>query len=173
MAGVFELAPAGVESSLRAPGDVDDLWWLVALAFLERAADAGLAAVVVGGFDQQPPRVGRAGLGDRSLTALLAGGVLAGNDPEVGRELVGVIEAVPFADLGAQADRGQRGDLAQASQPRDRRAARRARGELFELCLELVAAGDEHVVRVQVVSERQPGRMIAEAQAGQPRAMPA
>jgi hypothetical protein len=28
-------------------------------------------------------------------------------------------------------------------------------------------------VRVQVVSERQPGRMIAEAQAGQPRAMPA
>ena len=76
VAGVFELAPAGVEASLRAPGDVDDLGWLSALAALERLPDNGAAAVVLGGLDQQPAGVGRAGLGDRPEPALLAGGVL-------------------------------------------------------------------------------------------------
>ena len=66
LAGVFELAPAGVQASLRFPGDVDDLWRLIALAALERLADPGMAAVVVGRFDQQPPRVRRAGLRDRA-----------------------------------------------------------------------------------------------------------
>ncbi len=45
----FEHAAAGFESSLRAPGDVDDLGRLVALATLERLADPGVASVVVGG----------------------------------------------------------------------------------------------------------------------------
>ena len=63
-AGVFELAPAGVELTLRAPGDVDDLRCVAALAALERLADRGSAAVVVGSLDQEPPGVGRAGLGD-------------------------------------------------------------------------------------------------------------
>ena len=54
VAGVFELTPASVQASLCAPGDVDDLWRLVALAALELEADTGLAAIVVGGLDQQP-----------------------------------------------------------------------------------------------------------------------
>ncbi len=45
VAAVFELAPAGVQAALRAPGDVDDLGCLAALAALERFADHGLAAV--------------------------------------------------------------------------------------------------------------------------------
>jgi hypothetical protein len=57
VAGVFELARAGVEPALRAPGDVDDLGCLSALAALERFPDRGSAAVVVCGLDQQPPRV--------------------------------------------------------------------------------------------------------------------
>ena len=76
MARVFELAPAGVEASLRAPGDVDDLGCLAALAALERLADRGAAAVVPGRLDQQPPGVRGAGLGDRSEPALLTAGVL-------------------------------------------------------------------------------------------------
>lgn len=76
VAGVFELAPAGVEAPLRFPGDVDDLGCLAALAALERFTDRGAAAVVVGGLDQQPPRVGGAGLGDRSEAPLSAAGVL-------------------------------------------------------------------------------------------------
>src|ERR1700674_3033628 len=75
-AGVFELAPAGVEPTLRAPGDVDDLGCLSALATLERFTDRGTAAVVVGRLDHQPPGVGGAGLGDRPEPALSAGGVL-------------------------------------------------------------------------------------------------
>jgi len=58
--------------------------WSV-LAALERFADTGIAAVVVGRFDQQPPRVRRAGLRDRPLAALAAGGVLGGHDPEIRR----------------------------------------------------------------------------------------
>jgi hypothetical protein len=54
----LELSPAGVQASLRAPGDVDDLWWLVTLSAFKLETDPGLAAVVVGGLDQQPAGVG-------------------------------------------------------------------------------------------------------------------
>ena len=123
---VFELAPAGVQPALRVPGDVDDLGCVPALAALERLADDRAAAVVVGGLDQQPPGVGGAGLGDRPEPALAAGGVLGRDDPEVGGELVGMIEALPLADLRAQPERGERVDPAQAPQPGDRVRARRA-----------------------------------------------
>jgi hypothetical protein len=75
-ARVFELAPAGVEPALGAPGDVDDPGRLPALAALERFTDDRAAAVVVGGLDQQPSGVRGAGLGDRPEPALAAGGVL-------------------------------------------------------------------------------------------------
>ena len=71
LAGVFELAPAGVQAALCAPGDIDHLRRLVALAKLEVPADAWMPAVVIGRLDQQPAGVGRAGLGDRPLAALL------------------------------------------------------------------------------------------------------
>jgi hypothetical protein len=105
-AGVFELAPAGVESSLRAPGDVDDLGCLSALAALERFTDRRAATVVVGSLDQQPAGVGGAGLGDRPEPALRAGRVLARDDPEVGGELVGMIEAAhsPISEHSPSAD---------------------------------------------------------------------
>ena len=69
VAGVFELAPAGVQPSLGAPGDVDGLRRLAALATLELGGDGGVSLVVVGGLDQQPAGVGGAGLGDRALAA--------------------------------------------------------------------------------------------------------
>ena len=127
-----------------------------ALAALERFTDRGAAAVVPGCLDQQPAGVRGAGLGDRPEPALAAGGVLGGDDPEVGGELVGMIEAAPLADLGTEPERGQRVDPAQAPQPRDRVRARDAERELCELGLDLIAAGDQHVVSVQVVRQRRP-----------------
>lgn len=102
---VFELAPAGVQASLRAPGNVDDLGGLAALATLQRFPDRGVAAVVVGGLDQKPAGVGGAGFGDRSLTALLAGGALGRDDPEVAGQLVGMVKTLKLADLSAQSER--------------------------------------------------------------------
>lgn len=81
MAGVFELPPAGVQAALRLPGDVDDLRRVAALAALQLASDRGVALVVVGGLDQQPPGVAGAGFGDLALTAALAAGVLGADDP--------------------------------------------------------------------------------------------
>ena len=119
-----------------------------ALAKLERLTDAGAAAVVVGGLDQQSAGVGRAGLGDRPEPPLGAGGVLAGNDPEVGGELIRMIEASPLPDLSAEPERGQRVDPAQAAQPRDRVRARSACRERGQVGLDLIAAGDQDVVGV-------------------------
>jgi hypothetical protein len=84
-------------------------------------------------LDKQPAGVAGAGLGDRSLAAALAAGVLGGDDPEVGGQAVGVLEAIERADLGAQPERGERVDPAQAPQPRDRLGPRRCGGELLEL----------------------------------------
>ena len=85
-------------------------------------AIAGAAAVVVGRLDQQPAAVGGARLGDRPQPALLAAGALAGDDPEVGRELVGMIKPAPLADLRAQPDRRQRSLVGRLVARRSRRA---------------------------------------------------
>ena len=126
---VFELAPASVQPALRFPGDVDDIGCVPALAELERLTDAGALAVVVGGLDQQSPGVGRAGLGDRPEPPLGAGGVLAGNDPEVGGELIRMIEASPLP-ISAHSPSADSVDAAQAPQPRDRVRARSGQREL-------------------------------------------
>ena len=63
-AGVSELAPASVQSALRAPGDVDELGCLPALAAPWRLTDHWAAAVVVGRLDQQASGVSGAGFGD-------------------------------------------------------------------------------------------------------------
>jgi hypothetical protein len=99
--GIFEgLArvgePAGVEPALRAPGDVDDLGCLSALATLERFTDRWPATVVVGRLDHQPAGVGGPGLRDRSEPTLRAAGVLARDDPDVGGELVSDDRTVPI-----------------------------------------------------------------------------
>jgi hypothetical protein len=39
------------------------------------------------------------------LAATLASGVLREDDPEIGGQTVGMIEAIPVTDLGAQAER--------------------------------------------------------------------
>jgi hypothetical protein len=82
-----------------------------------------------------------------------------------------MVKAIALADLGAQPERGERVDPAQASQPGDRDRERRLGRERGELALDPVAAGDQHVVGVQIIGDRQLGGAIGEAQAGQPRAV--
>jgi hypothetical protein len=72
----------------------------------------GGAAVVLGRFGEQPAGVALAPLGDVPAVLLIAAGVLAGGDPEPGRELAGVREASEVADLGDQPERGRRRDPA-------------------------------------------------------------
>src|SRR5438034_14338 len=56
-----QVLPAAVEALLCAPGDRDHARVLAVLAAGERLADPRPAAVVVGGFDEQPARVRWAG----------------------------------------------------------------------------------------------------------------
>jgi hypothetical protein len=68
-------AQAGVESVqpvLGSPGDLEHVRGLSLLAVGDGRADSRLAQVVPGRFDQEPPRVAGAGLGDRALAAALA-----------------------------------------------------------------------------------------------------
>ena len=55
-------------------------------AGLEDLAYLVLRLVVPGGLDQEPAGVGVPGLGDRALPAGLTGGVLGGDEPEVGAD---------------------------------------------------------------------------------------
>ena len=67
-------------------------------AGLEDPADGVAGLVMPGGFDQQPADVAVAGLGDAALAAMLAGGVLGGDQAEVGPD-AGSGEPLPVADL--------------------------------------------------------------------------
>ena len=93
--------PLAVKALLAAPADLDRAGVLAALAGREGLVDRWLVAVVLRGFDQQPARVRGAGLGDRPALDLLAGGVLAGDDPQIRRQRGGVLEAAEIADLAA------------------------------------------------------------------------
>ena len=72
----------------------------------ERLALRRCAAVVPGGLDEQSAGVPGPGLGDRSLPAFLAAGVLRRGQAEVTHQLSGFREPLELADLGAQPDRG-------------------------------------------------------------------
>ena len=112
--------PTPVEANLRAPADRDGARILAVLAKLERLGDPRRPPVVLGSFDEQATSMTGAGLGDRTAPDRPGGGVLARHDAEIGRELGRVAEATKVANLGAEAERGQGADPAQAAQSGDR-----------------------------------------------------
>jgi hypothetical protein len=67
-----------------------------------------------------------------------------------------MIEALELADLGTDPQGGEGADPAQAAQPRDRLGEERLAGELLELGLDPLASGQQHVVGMHVVGDRQP-----------------
>ena len=107
---MVQVPPTLVQASLGAPGDLDHARIRSGLASGERLADHGTVAVVVGGLDEQPACVGRAGLGDRPQAALFVRGPLARHDPQEPGQHGRPGEAVKVADLGAHAGGGERVD---------------------------------------------------------------
>ena len=132
------------------------------------AADRWRQPVVQRGFDEQPAGVGGAGLGDLAQPARLARAVLGRDQPDVAGDRVGVLEASPVTDLGAQPERGQGVDSAQTAQARDRLAPDAVRGELLELAADAVAPREQDVVGVQIVGVRDPRRLVVEVLLGEP-----
>ena len=56
-AGGVEVGPAAMESQLGAPGGFDRGGWLFGLAAAQIDRQCGVASVVPGRFDEQPPGV--------------------------------------------------------------------------------------------------------------------
>jgi hypothetical protein len=120
-AAFAEPAVEAVQAELGAPGGLQDVVGLALLAVLDGGADVGVAGVVPSRFDQQPPRIGRSGLGDRSLVSRLARLGQRRRQPEPAEEPARRLEAVPVAtELEVEDERGERVDTAEATQPRDR-----------------------------------------------------
>jgi hypothetical protein len=103
-----EAPPAAVQTALGGGGALPHQGRLALSAAGQLAARPRGAALVPGGLDQQAPGVAVAGLGDRPLRAALAGGALAGYQPEVGADRAPV-EALPVADLTGEAEGGEGG----------------------------------------------------------------
>src|SRR4029077_14348508 len=80
--------PALVEALLAAPGELDRCRVLAALAAGELAADGRAATRVPGRLDEQATDVAVADLGDRSLSAPLAGAVLGRDETDERHELL-------------------------------------------------------------------------------------
>ena len=150
--------PGAVEAPLRRPADRDRGRRLAALALLERPPRAGAVAVVPGRLDQQPAGVARAGLGDRPLPAPLASRGLGRHQPDVAHQPAGAGEATEVADLGAEPDRRQRVDAAQAAQAGDLALAGRAGDRRRDQSLELRPAVQQRLDRAAVVAQRRLGR---------------
>ncbi len=115
-----ELCRLAVKAMRGAPGHLDHARILARLTGSQLIRGPRSAPAVLGGFDQQPPRVLGAGLGDRALATLLVGGPLGRDQAEEGGELAGMAEVLEVADLGAEPGRGQRVDAPKAAQTPDR-----------------------------------------------------
>jgi len=134
-----EMAMAVKETDLRVPGPVAGLG--------TSGGASGCVAVVPGSFGQQAAGVAVAALGDMPAMLLIAGGVLAGSDPQPGRELTRVREAREVADLGDQPQRGQRRDPAKRTQLCDLPLPTVLLGDMFKLGVE---SGELAVETVEV-----------------------
>jgi hypothetical protein len=91
---------AGVEPVLCLPAQGNHLKGLSALAVREFLTDLGRCRVMLGTFDEDPPRMGVAGFGDTSLATFVAAGRLTGNQPKISHNLAGMSEALEGSEFG-------------------------------------------------------------------------
>ena len=108
-----------VQTALRFPGDVGDGFGETFLAFFQVGTQACRRTVLPGGFDQGAAGDGVAGFGDAALAALIARGVLAGNEAEIVHQLGGMTEAVEVAEFGDEGGGVQEGESPQRHQGPD------------------------------------------------------
>jgi hypothetical protein len=80
---------AGVELALCLPAQGEHLTGLSALAVREFFTDLGRRRVMLGTFNEDPPRVGVARFGDCSLATFVAAGRFTGNQPKISHKLAG------------------------------------------------------------------------------------
>ena len=118
-APLAEVYPAPIKAALGAPGNLNDAGILAVLASSETLAEEGAVAVVVGGLDQEPPRVRWAGLGDLTLHALAVRGVLARHDTEESRQQRGLCKPPEVTHFRTQPRRGEGVHPAEAAKPCD------------------------------------------------------
>src|SRR4051794_20181974 len=140
-----------VQALLAAPRAFEHGGVLAAVAARELIADGGPTAGGPGRLDEQPAGGGRAGLGDRALTAALAAGGLGRGQADEAHKLLGGPKTREVADLTDQAQRGQGVDATDAAQPRDQLGVRPRVREAVELLLERVDATVDLVDGEQVV----------------------
>ena len=120
----------------------------------ERHSGPVCAAVVPGSFNQQPPYVSVTGLGDRALHAAGTGGILAGNQTQIGADAPAT-EAFPVADLDRQRESGQRRDAAKTCQPSRYRAKFALRSQRDDLLVETgTPRGGQHHRLVGILKRR-------------------
>ena len=91
---------AGVEPVLGLPAQGAHLRGLSALAIREFFTDLGRRRVMLGTFNEDPPRVGVARFGEGSLAPFVAAGRFTGNQPKIGHKLAGMIEALESPEFG-------------------------------------------------------------------------
>ena len=91
---------AGVEPVLGLPAQGEHLRGLSALAVREFFADLGRRRVMLGTFNEDPSRMGVARFGDCSLATFVAAGRFTGNQPKIGHNLAGMIEALESPEFG-------------------------------------------------------------------------
>jgi hypothetical protein len=163
-----EPLPDVVQPSLGLPGDLDDVGRLSVLAAAERLSLRRCAAIVPRSLDQQPAGVPGPGLADGALPAFLAAGVLGWGQAEVAHQLPGLGEPLELGDLGAEPDRRERVDPAQAAQPGDRLLPRRAGDQLGDDLLERVAADHDRVDRAEVLKQRHLRAALPQVELRQP-----
>src|SRR5579863_8747767 len=156
-----EMVVAAVQPGLRLPG--------ASIGLRTAVGSAGPVPVGPGGLDQQPAGVMVAGLGDVPAVALLAGGVLGGDDPQPGAQFPWVSEASEVADLGNQPERGASRDPAKPRQDLDRGCPALAARDLLEVAVQLVELAIQPVEVDQHLLERCLGELVVESLTSDPR----
>lgn len=97
-----------VETVLALPGVCDDGGVLVFLASSEGRPHGGPLSIVPGGLHEDVANAGIAGLGDGAEAPSVSGGVLTGDEAQIGHELSGTLEAAQVAEFGGD-DHGRLG----------------------------------------------------------------
>jgi len=110
------------------------------LAAFERSADGRASSVAPGGLDEHVSAARVAGLGDGPLSSSVAGGVLAGHQPQVGHERTRVLEAAEVAEFGGQDHGGAGLEAPEAGDAVDEGLVARREGQLLDAAVELVPA---------------------------------
>ena len=125
----------------------------------------GVVTVGPGGLDQLGAQVGVAGLGDPASPRGVAGGVLAGGEPDEAHEVAGRREPSPVSDLGGHRQRAEVGEPAVGAETGDLPAERVPFEPQRQIGLDGVDRRLTGLHRGAVVGERRGQRRVVEVSA--------